>query len=82
MGKEHIVSQITYTFSDAYEVSEEYTVIIDYAHNGVSFESIISTVEQYHPERLLVVYGCGGKRSPTRRKECGETVAKHHGYSI
>lgn len=63
-------------------VSPDYSVIIDYAHNGVSFESIISTVEQYHPRRLIVVYGSGGKRSKTRRYESGEVVAKHGGYSI
>ena len=86
VGKEDIINALARVQvlgrGQVMDVSEEYTVIIDYAHNGVSFESIISTVEQYHPERLLVVYGCGGKRSPTRRKECGETVAKHHGYSI
>lgn len=63
-------------------VSEDYSVLIDYAHNGVSFESIISTVEQYDPKRLIVVYGSGGKRSKTRRYESGEVVAKHGGYSI
>jgi len=63
-------------------VSKDYTVIIDYAHNGVSFESIISAVESYHPRRIICVYGCGGKRSKTRRYECGETAAKHHVFSI
>ena len=63
-------------------VSPDYSVLIDYAHNGVSFESIISTVEQYNPNKLIVVYGSGGKRSKTRRYESGEVVAKHGGYSI
>ena len=63
-------------------VSPDYSVLIDYAHNGVSFESIISTVEQYNPNKLIVVYGSGGKRSKTRRYESGEVGAKHGGYSI
>lgn len=64
------------------DVSPDYTVIIDYAHNGVSFDSIISTVKAYKPRRVICVYGCGGRRSVVRRYECGETAAKHHVFSI
>lgn len=64
------------------DVSDDYTVIIDYAHNGASFESIISTVERYHPRHITCVYGCGGKRPKIRRLECGETAGRHGVTSI
>ena len=63
-------------------VQQDYTVIIDYAHNAFSFESIIETIEAYHPHRILCVYGAGGRRDPGRRYETGKVVAKHHAFSI
>lgn len=32
--------------------SEKCTVIVDYAHNAVSMESLLSTLRDYHPKRL------------------------------
>lgn len=60
----------------------DYTVIIDYAHNALSFESILKTIKQYHPHRILCVYGAGGKRDVKRRYDVGEIVAKYGAYSI
>lgn len=48
------------------------TVLVDYAHNAVSMESLLSTLRQYHPRRLVVVFGCGGNRSKDRRYSMGE----------
>ena len=63
-------------------VHQDYTVIIDYAHNAFSFESILETMEEYHPHRIYCVYGAGGKRDKKRRYDVGEVVARHHAYSI
>ena len=57
-------------------------MIIDYAHNALSFESIISTIEDYHPNRIICVYGAGGHRDIKRRYDVGQIVAKHHAFSI
>lgn len=48
------------------------TVIVDYAHNAVSLESLLSTLKEYHPKRLVCVFGCGGNRSKDRRYSMGE----------
>ena len=32
---------------------------VDYAHNAVSMESLLATLREYHPKRLVVVFGCG-----------------------
>jgi UDP-N-acetylmuramoyl-L-alanyl-D-glutamate--2,6-diaminopimelate ligase len=46
--------------------------MIDYAHNAMSLESLLETLREYHPERLVCVFGCGGNRSKLRRYEMGE----------
>lgn len=54
------------------KVSEKYTLLIDYAHNAMSLESLLSTLREYHPHRLVCLFGCGGNRSKMRRYEMGE----------
>lgn len=57
-------------------VSEEYTVMIDYAHNAMALESLLTTMREYHPQRLVCMFGCGGNRSKVRRYEMGEVSSK------
>ncbi len=52
--------------------SRRCTVIVDYAHNAVSMESLLTTLRDYHPKRLVCVFGCGGNRSKDRRYSMGE----------
>lgn len=52
------------------------TVIVDYAHNALSMESLLSTLRDYHPKRLVCVFGCGGNRSKDRRYSMGEIGGK------
>lgn len=62
--------------------SDDFTVLIDYAHNAFSFESILETITQYQPHRILCVYGAGGKRAKSRRYDVGQVVAKMGAFSI
>lgn len=52
--------------------SPKCTVIVDYAHNAVSMESLLTTLRDYHPKRLVCVFGCGGNRARDRRYSMGE----------
>lgn len=63
-------------------VSNKYTVIIDYAHNGVSTESILTTMKKYNPKRIVTIFGCGGNRSKDRRYDMGEVSGKYADLSI
>ena len=54
------------------KVSDEFTLMIDYAHNAMSLESLLSTLRAYEPGRLVCLFGCGGNRSRARRFEMGE----------
>ena len=53
-------------------ISDSFTLMIDYAHNAMSLESILKTLRAYSPKRLISLFGCGGNRSKTRRFEMGE----------
>lgn len=57
-------------------------VIIDYAHNAMSLESLFSAVKAYNPKRIICVFGCGGNRSKLRRYEMGEISGKNADLSI
>ncbi len=54
------------------KVSDHFTLLIDYAHNAMSLESLLSTLKEYQPHRLICLFGCGGNRSKMRRYEMGE----------
>lgn len=58
------------------KVSDQYTLMIDYAHNAMSLESLLTTLKEYHPHRLVCLFGCGGNRSKLRRYEMGEVSGK------
>ncbi|MCM1176039.1 MAG: UDP-N-acetylmuramoyl-L-alanyl-D-glutamate--2,6-diaminopimelate ligase [Blautia sp.] len=58
------------------KVSEEFTLMIDYAHNAMALQSLLSTLKEYRPHRLISVFGCGGNRSKLRRYEMGEVSGK------
>ena len=63
-------------------VSDKFTLLIDYAHNGVSTESILTTIREYNPKRIVTIFGCGGNRSRDRRYEMGEIAGKYSDYCI
>lgn len=58
------------------KVSDDFMLLIDYAHNAMSLESLLSTLKEYHPQRLVCLFGCGGNRSKLRRYEMGEVSGK------
>lgn len=53
-------------------ISDAFSILIDYAHNAMSLESILKTLRAYEPQRLISLFGCGGNRSRVRRYEMGE----------
>ena len=58
------------------KVSDAFTLLIDYAHNAMSLASLLATMREYGPGRIVTVFGCGGNRSRTRRYEMGEVSGK------
>ena len=58
------------------KVSDEFTLMIDYAHNAMALESLLTTLRAYHPHRLVCLFGCGGDRAKSRRFEMGEVSGR------
>ncbi len=63
-------------------VKDHFTIMIDYAHNAASVESLLTTIKEYNPPRIVCVYGCGGNRSKLRRYDMGELCGKMADLSI
>ncbi len=59
-----------------------FTVLIDYAHNEISMENLLSSLKAYHPNRLLCLFGCGGNRDPARRYDMGEKAGRYADLTI
>ncbi|MCD8294978.1 MAG: UDP-N-acetylmuramoyl-L-alanyl-D-glutamate--2,6-diaminopimelate ligase, partial [Clostridia bacterium] len=57
-------------------VSKRYTLMIDYAHNAMALESLLTTLRAYRPGRLVCLFGCGGNRAKSRRYEMGEVSSR------
>lgn len=58
------------------KVSDKFSLMIDYAHNAMALESILETLKEYNPHRLVCLFGCGGNRSKDRRYEMGEVSGR------
>ena len=57
-------------------------IIIDYAHNAMSMESLFAAIRIYNPSRIICVFGCGGNRSKLRRYDMGEISGKYADLSV
>ena len=63
-------------------VSDDFTLMIDYAHNAMALESLLKTLREYDPGRLVCVFGCGGNRARSRRFEMGEVSGRLADFTI
>ena len=64
------------------KVSDDFTLMIDYAHNAMSLKSLLTTLREYQPKRLVCLFGCGGNRSRARRYEMGEVSGQLADFTI
>ena len=58
------------------KVSDRFTLMIDYAHNAMALESLLETLREYDPGRIVCLFGCGGNRDRSRRFEMGEVSGR------
>ena len=63
-------------------VNGNFTLLIDYAHNALSMENVLTTLREYRPNRLITLFGAGGNRPKVRRYEMGEVSGKLSDLSV
>ena len=63
-------------------VSDNFTLLIDYAHNALSMENVLTTLRKYNPNRLITMFGAGGNRPKIRRYEMGEMSGRYSDLSV
>lgn len=63
-------------------VSEDFHVLLDYAHNAMSLKTLLQTIREYEPGRIICLFGCGGNRSRARRFEMGEVSGRFADYTV
>jgi UDP-N-acetylmuramoyl-L-alanyl-D-glutamate--2,6-diaminopimelate ligase len=59
-----------------------FTVMIDYAHNALSVQSLMEMAKSYSPSEIITVFGCGGDRAAARRRDMGYHAARHSDLCI
>lgn len=67
---------------ESIKISNRFSLLIDYAYQGIAMENVLSTMKEANPKRIVTVFGCGGNRSKQRRYDCGEVSGKYSDLSI
>ncbi|MDD4583010.1 MAG: UDP-N-acetylmuramoyl-L-alanyl-D-glutamate--2,6-diaminopimelate ligase [Eubacteriales bacterium] len=53
-------------------------VIVDYAHNRMSFDRLFtSTIKEYPDRKIFAIFGCPGKKALARRQELAEIAGRY-----
>ncbi len=57
---------------------ERVCVLVDYAHNKLSFETLFRSVQAEYPgRRIVTVFGCPGKKAFDRRRDLGSISGQY-----
>ena len=67
---------------ETYELPNGATVVIDYAHNGVSLKAALTALRNYGPTRLICLFGSIGGRTKMRRTELGLVASRDADFCI
>lgn len=59
-----------------------FSVYVDYAHTDDALTNVLSTLRELRPNRLVVVFGCGGDRDRAKRPLMARSAAQHADYTI
>ena len=51
-------------------------IFVDFSHMGAALENVLSALREVAPQRILVVFGCGGDRGSERKKELALAAEK------
>lgn len=58
------------------ETTDQAPVLVDYAHTPDGLDKLLRAARPHTQGRVIVVFGCGGDRDPTKRRPMGEIAAR------
>lgn len=68
---------------ETYHLKDSVDVIVDYAHNKMSYQVLFEYVKNQYPDRKVgFVFGCVGGKAFNRRKEAGEIAEKYADFVV
>ena len=59
-----------------------FQVFVDFAHMGAALENVLSCLRPLCAGELIVVFGAGGDRDPSRRVQLGSVAARMADYAV
>ncbi len=60
----------------------QFRVFVDYAHSDDALLNVLKTLRDLEPNRLILVFGCGGDRDRQKRPLMGRVADQHADFSI
>ena len=60
----------------------KYSIIIDFAHTENGLYNALSAIRQFNSGRIITVFGCGGDRDRSKRKNMGNVASSLSDYCI
>jgi UDP-N-acetylmuramyl-tripeptide synthetase len=61
---------------------QPFQVFVDHAHTERALQHVLQTLREVTPGRLLLAFGCGGDRDPTKRAPMGRVAAALADWTI
>ena len=64
------------------DIPADYSVIIDFAHDGIGVTNLVNGLKNYKPNHIIAVFGSDGNRTTIRRADIGEILGNSVDYTI
>lgn len=68
--------------AEVVETDGDYSILIDYAVTPDAIDNILTTVREFTPGRLVILFGCGGDRDRGKRPKMGRIAGQKADFVI